>query len=167
MDTFLLVSGILLSIMGIVGSLIPVLPGPPLGWLGLLMLHLTGIVPMNKWLLIATFIIALVISILDYVIPAMGTKKSGGTKYGMWGTTIGLFIGIFTPIPLGFLIGAFVGAFVGELIYDNKDTKRATKAAFGSFLGFITSTFMKLVVSIGFFILFLSIMWEYKDALFG
>lgn len=164
MDTFLLITGFLLMIVGIVGSLIPVLPGPPIGWVGLLLLYLTSIVPMD-WLVLGIALgFAIVISILDYVIPAIGTKKSGGTKYGMWGTTLGLIFGLFfIPIPSGFLIGAFGGAFIGEMLYDSKDTNRATKAAFGSFLGFLTSTFIKLLVSFVFLILFITKFWEYKD----
>jgi uncharacterized protein YqgC (DUF456 family) len=167
MDTFLLITGLLLTIIGIVGSFIPVLPGPPLGWSGLLLLYLTSIVPMDWWILSITLGLAIIISILDYVIPAIGTKKSGGTRYGMWGTTIGLILGLLSPIPFGFLIGAFAGAFVGEMIYDSKDTSRATKAAFGSFLGFLTSTFIKLTVSLIFLILFITKFWEYKDIFFS
>jgi uncharacterized protein YqgC (DUF456 family) len=168
MDIFLLILGFLLVTVGIVGSLIPVLPGPPTSWVGLLLLYLTAVIPMDWWVLGISLVIAIIITVLDYVIPAMGTKKSGGTRYGMWGTTIGLFIGIFfIPIPLGFLIGAFLGAFAGELIYDSKDSKRALKAAFGSFLGFLTSTFIKLVVSISFFVFFIFKFWEYKDVFIG
>lgn len=167
MDTFLLITGFLLMIVGLVGSLLPVLPGPPTGWVGLLLLYMTSIVPMDKTVLGITLVIAILITVLDYVIPAIGTKKSGGTKYGMWGTTIGLLIGLFSPIPLGFLIGAFVGAFVGELLYDSQDTSRATKAAFGSFLGFLTSTFIKLTVSLIFLGLFIAKVWNYKDLFFS
>lgn len=167
MDTFLLITGFLLMIVGIVGSLVPVLPGPPTGWVGLLLLYLTTIIPMDKILLGITLVVALLITVLDYVIPAIGTKKFGGTKYGMWGTTIGLIVGLISPIPFGFLIGAFLGAFIGEMMYDSQDTSRATKAAFGSFLGFITSTFLKLTVSIVFLVLFISKVWEYKEVFFS
>ncbi len=164
MDTFLLITGFLLTLAGIIGSLIPVLPGPPTSWVGLLLLYLTTIVPLDWWVLGISLGIAVIITILDYVIPAMGTKKSGGSRYGMWGTTLGLFIGLFfIPLPLGFLIGAFAGAFVGELLFDSKDSKRALKAAFGSFLGFLTSTFIKLVVSFSFMIFYIFKFWEYKD----
>ncbi len=166
MDTFLLLAGFLLILIGIVGSFIPVLPGPPTGWAGLLLLYLTSVIPMNWWVLGITLGVAIIITILDYIIPAMGTKKSGGTRYGIWGTTIGLIIGLFSPIPLGFLIGAFLGAFIGEMIYDSKDPSRATKAAFGSFLGFLTSTFIKLTVSLIFLGLFISKVWEYKAVFF-
>ena len=167
MDTFLLITGFLLMIAGLVGSLLPVLPGPPTGWIGLLLLYTTSIVPMDKTVLIVTLVIAIVITVLDYLIPAIGTKKSGGTKYGMWGTTIGLIVGLLSPIPLGFLIGAFLGAFIGEMIYDSQDTNRATKAAFGSFLGFLTSTFIKLTVSFIFLGLFIAKVWDYKELFFS
>ena len=68
----------------------------------------------------------------------------GGTSYGIWGTNIGLVVGIFLPIPFAFLIGPFLGAFIGELIYNSQDKKRAFNAAFGSFLGFLAGTFMKV-----------------------
>ncbi|MBD3582017.1 DUF456 domain-containing protein [Flavobacterium selenitireducens] len=145
MDLLLLIIGFLLVIAGIAGSFLPVLPGPPLSWIGLLLLYLTKPVEMNYWILGATLVVTIVISILDYVIPSQGTKRFGGSKYGIWGTNIGLIVGIFAPIPGGFIIGPFVGAFVGELIYNSSDHKRALKAATGSFIGFLASTFMKFV----------------------
>ncbi len=163
MDIFLAISGLLLTFIGIIGAFLPILPGPLTGWFGLLLLHLTDTVPMNWVFLGITLAVSILIWILDYIIPAMGTKKFGGSKYGVIGTTVGLIIGLFTPIPLGFLIGAFVGAFVGELIYDHKDKARATKAAFGSFLGFLTSAFLKFSVAIVFVILYIVKLWEYRE----
>ena len=87
------------------------------------------------------------------IIPGKGTKYFGGSKYGVWGTNIGLVIGLFFP-PLGFVIGPFLGALVGELIYTN-DGNRALKAAFGSFLGLLASTFIKVVVSLVLLFVFL------------
>ncbi len=167
MDTFLLITGFLLTIIGIVGSFIPILPGPPTGWAGLLLLYLTSVIPMDWWVLGITLGIAIIITILDYIIPAIGTKKSGGSRYGMWGTTIGLIVGLLSPVPFGFLIGAFLGAFIGEMVFDGKDTSRAMKAAFGSFLGFLTSTFIKLTVSLIFLGLFIAKTLEYKDVFFS
>ena len=166
MDTFLLISGFLLTIIGLVGSFLPVLPGPPIGWIGLLLLYLTDIVPMDKTVLGITLVIALLVSVLDYVIPVLGTKKYGGTRYGVWGTTIGLIVGLLFP-PFGFLIGAFAGAYFGEMLYDNKDSQRALRAAFGSFIGFLGSTFLKLVVSIGFIWWFIGVVIEYKEVFFS
>ncbi|PCI36187.1 MAG: hypothetical protein COB60_00255 [Flavobacteriaceae bacterium] len=166
MDIFLAVIGLLLAFIGIIGAFLPVLPGPLTGWVGLLVLHLSDTVPMNWVFLGITLAIAILIWVLDYIIPAMGTKKFGGSKYGVIGTTIGLIIGLLSPIPLGFLIGAFVGAFVGEMIYDSKDRKRATKAAFGSFLGFLTSAFLKFIVATVFLGLYVMKLWEYRE-IFG
>ena len=167
MDTFLLISGFLLTIIGLVGAFLPVLPGPPIGWAGLLLLYLTDIVPMDKTTLGVMLAIAIIVTILDYVIPALGTKKYGGTRYGIWGTTIGLIVGLILPIPFGFLIGAFAGAYIGEMLYDNKDKQRALRAAFGSFIGFLGSTFLKFVVGVGFIWWFVGVVIDYKEAFFS
>jgi len=155
MDLILVIGGFLLCLLGIVGSVLPVLPGPPISWLGLLLLHLTNGVPLSYWFLGITLVIALTIFILDYFIPAIGTKRFGGSSAGAIGTIIGLIIGLFSPIPFGILIGAFLGALIGEMVFNKTERKKALKAAFGAFLGFLTSTFMKLVVSFIFLGLFL------------
>ncbi len=165
MDTVLIISGFILVIAGVVGAVLPVLPGPPLSWLGVLLLYLTDDVPMDRWKLGIAFAVALVVTVLDYVIPALGTKKYGGTKYGMWGTVFGLLIGLLLPIPLGFLIGAFAGAYLGEKM-NGQASKNALRAAFGSFVGFLGSTFLKLVTGIAFLVWFISIVWEYSGDLF-
>ncbi|MBT8272142.1 MAG: DUF456 domain-containing protein [Bacteroidia bacterium] len=154
MDIFLFFLGAIFMVLGVIGSFLPVLPGPLTSWIGLLVLHLTDAVPMNWSFLILTLIIALGIWVLDYFIPALGTKKFGGSRAGMIGTTIGLLIGLIFLGPFGIIIGPFAGAFVGELI-NKSDSQRALKAAFGSFLGFLTSAFIKFIVAViylGFFI---------------
>nr|WP_298991890.1 DUF456 domain-containing protein [uncultured Polaribacter sp.] len=166
MDIFLLILGFLLTLVGIIGSFIPILPGPITGWFGLLLLHITNIIPMNYTFLGITLAIAIFIWFLDYIIPALGTKRFGGSKYGMYGTTIGLIIGLLSPIPFGILIGAFFGALLGELIYDSKDTNRATKAAFGAFVGFLASTTIKFSIATVYVVLFIMKFWEYKAEFF-
>jgi uncharacterized protein YqgC (DUF456 family) len=149
LDIALLIFGFILMLVGILGSFLPVLPGPPVSWIGLLLLHLTKAVPENWWFLSVTLIIALVVTIADYIIPAAGTKKFGGTKAGMWGSIIGLLVAIVFPVlgPFGIIIWPFVGALVGELA--NKSEKdKALKAAFGSFIGFLTGTFLKFLIAI-------------------
>jgi len=155
MDSFLLITGFLFTLLGVVGSFLPVLPGPITGWIGLLLLFLTKTVPMSYTFLGITLAVSIIIWILDYTIPAMGTKKFGGSKAGAIGTTIGLIVGLISPIPLGFIIGAFLGAFIGELTH-SIDITRALKAAFGSFLGFLASTTLKFIVSLIFVGLFVS-----------
>ena len=163
MDIVLVIIGLILCIIGIVGSVFPVLPGPPFGWLGLLLLELTEGIPTNYWFLGITFIIAIGIFLLDYMMPAISTKKFGGSKAGAIGAVLGLIIGLLSPIPFGFLIGPFAGAFIGEIVFNKTKEGQALKAAFGSFLGFIASTFMKLLVSfifLGFFIWDLICNWS-------
>jgi len=166
MDIFLLILGFLFALLGIIGSFLPVLPGPLTSWLGLLLLHLTSVVPMNWIFLSVTLGIAVVIWIIDYFIPAMGTKKFGGTRYGVIGTMVGLIIGIIFLGPFGIIIGPFVGAYIGEMIQE-KNSGKALKAAFGSFIGFLTSSFLKFIAALIFTGLFISIFWEYKAAFFS
>ena len=166
MDIFLLLLGFLLVCLGIIGSFLPVLPGPLTGWFGLLLLHTTKIIPMDWTFLGITLALAIIIFILDYFIPAIGTKRFGGTKYGVYGTTIGLIIGLLSPIPFGMLLGAFFGAFIGELMYDGKDTNRALKASFGAFLGFLASATIKFSIATVYFIFFIIQFWEYKSVFF-
>ena len=165
MDIVLIIIALLFMLLGIIGSFLPILPGPITSWLGLLIAHFTNAIPMNKSFLITTLIIALFIWLLDYIIPAMGTKRFGGTRYGMIGTFIGLIIGLIAPIPGGIIIGPFVGALIGELI-NKSDSKTAVKAAFGSFIGFITSTFIKFIVAIIYLGLFVGILWDNRNLIF-
>lgn len=167
MDTFLLILGFLFALLGIIGSFLPVLPGPFTSWVGLLLLHITKIVPLNWTFLGITLGVAILIWIIDYIIPAVGTKKFGGTKFGVYGTMLGLLIGIIFMGPFGIIIGPFMGAFIGELLNDSKDVSKALKAAFGSFIGFLTSTFLKFTAAIIFAAFYISIFWEHKDAFFA
>jgi len=165
MDIFLAIIAASFMILGIVGSFLPVLPGPFTSWVGLLVLYLMPEIEVRTVTLTITLIIAVLIWILDYIIPALGTKKFGGTKAGMIGTSIGLIIGLLAPIPGGIIVGPFVGAFLGELV-NKADSKTALKAAFGSLLGFLTSAFIKFVVAVIYLGLFISIMWDYKSVIF-
>ena len=167
MDIFLLMVGLICMLIGILGSFLPVLPGPPISWLGLLLLYLTKAVPNDWWVLGITAIVAIIIVVLDYVIPAFGTKKFGGTKYGVIGTSLGLLVALFFPVlgPFGIIVWPFVGALAGELL-NKADKKTAAKAAFGSFLGFLTGTFLKFLVAVVYLGIFISKAWEYRRALF-
>ena len=166
MDLLLLILGFICMIVGIFGSFIPVLPGLSSSWVGLLLVYLTKAVANNYWVLGITFVLMVSITILDYVIPAKGTKKFGGSSYGVWGTNIGLIVGIIAPIPFGIIIGPFLGALIGELIYDSKNHKRAIKAATGSLLGFIASSFVNFLFAVVYLGIFLNIVWEDRNILF-
>lgn len=166
MDILLTLAGLIFVCLGIIGSFLPILPGPITSWVGLFLLHLTKAIPQNWTFLGITLFIAILIFVLDYFIPAMGAKRFGGTKYGAYGTTIGLIVGLFSPIPFGILVGAFSGAFVGELLYDSKDTNRALKASIGAFIGFLASTSIKFSIASIYFILFVGKVWEYHAEIF-
>jgi len=144
-DYILLIVGILLMVLGIIGCLVPVLPGPPFSFLGIILLHLTKFGHFSDMALVTMGGIALVVTILDYIVPVWGTKKFGGSKYGIRGATIGLVIGLFLG-PLGLIIGPLLGAFVGELIFKD-NINYALKAGFGSLLGFLTGIGLKLAAS--------------------
>jgi len=167
MDILLLIVGFILMFIGILGSFLPVLPGPPISWVGLLLLYLTKAVPDDWWVLGITAAIALLVFALDYIIPAIGTKKFGGSKTGMAGTVIGLLVAIFFPILgiFGIIIWPFIGALIGELI-NKSDQKTAMKAAFGSFIGFLTGTFLKFVLALSYLVIFVMVVVEHRAALF-
>jgi uncharacterized protein YqgC (DUF456 family) len=144
-DYILLVIAIILMLLGIIGCLVPVLPGPPLSYFGLILLHITRFADFSSTILIVLAAIAVVVTILDYIVPVWGTKKFGGSKYGTRGATVGLIIGLFLG-PVGIIIGPFIGAVVGELIFKD-DMKYALRAGFGSLLGFLTGIGLKLAAS--------------------
>jgi hypothetical protein len=144
-DYLLLTAGIFLMIFGLIGCLVPVLPGPPLSYLGLLLLHFSRFGDFNKITLIILALVTIAVTIADYLVPVWGTRKFGGSKYGMRGATIGLIIGLFLG-PVGIILGPFAGAFVGEMIFKD-DIKYALKAGFGSLLGFLTGIGLKLAAS--------------------
>lgn len=150
MDWLWITIGIILCIIAIAGSILPLLPGPPVAYAGLLIQQLRDPNPFTTQFLLIWLGIVLISLVLDYVIPIWGTKKFGGTKYGVWGCTLG-FLAAFWMGPWGVIIGPFVGAFVGEMIA-GQDSHKSLKAAIGSFVGFLLGSFLKLVVC--FFMLF-------------
>lgn len=146
MDYVLIVLGVLLLISGILGCVLPVLPGPPLSYFGILLLHFTSRYQFSSRFLIIWAIITVVVYALDYIIPVWGTKKFGGSKRGVWGSMIGLLAGLFFFPPFGIIIGPFLGAIIGELS-SGKDSGSALKSGFGSFIGFLAGTLLKLIAS--------------------
>jgi len=146
MDYILISLGIIFIISGILGCVLPVLPGPPLSYDGLLLLHFTSKFQFESRFLIIWAIITALVYALDYVIPAIGTKKFGGSKWGVWGSVIGLVVGIFFFPPFGIIIGPFAGAVIGELS-SGKESGAALKSGFGSFVGFMAGTLIKLIAS--------------------
>ncbi|MDD5891230.1 MAG: DUF456 domain-containing protein [Bacteroidales bacterium] len=152
MDLFISILAVVAGVAGIVGSIMPALPGPPLSWLGLLILFLWGNGtdsagnPLALKGLLIWGAVVVAVTVIDYFVPMYFTKITGGSRFAEKGAMVGLIAGIILT-PVGMILGSFLGAFLFELYYSRKGVEPALKAAFGSFLGFITGTGIKTIVS--------------------
>jgi len=146
MDYFLAAVSIAISIIGLIGCLLPVIPGPPLSYIALLIIQTTAFGTLSTITMVVIGGITVVVTILDYVIPAWTTRKFGGSRRGAIGATLGLFIGMLFFPPIGIIIGPFIGAFFGE-ISGGANNAKATKSAIGSFIGFVFGTGIKIALS--------------------
>ena len=138
-----IVAGLLLLI-GLIGTFVPVLPGAPLAWAGLLAAYFSEYCEISLPVLIIAGVLAVLVSILDNILPVMMTKKFGGSKMATTGATIGLIIGFFIG-PLGMILGPFLGALAGEWINKSGNSDGVFKAAFGAFMGFLTGIGIKMI----------------------
>ncbi len=143
MEIFLLIVGILCLLVGLAGAVLP-LPGPSLSFLGLIALKYSEYGDYSTNVLWTFGLITLAVTVLDYFIPIWGTKKFGGSKWGMIGSGVGLVVGLFFG-PWGMFVGAFLGAFAGEYFY-MKDQNVAFRAAVGSFIGLMVGIVMKVIL---------------------
>tara|TARA_B100001093_G_scaffold242574_1_gene232404 strand:- start:681 stop:1181 length:501 start_codon:yes stop_codon:yes gene_type:complete len=164
-DIILFIIGLLFCITGIIGSFVPIIPGPISSWFGILVLNFSSSVEFNYKFLIITFIIAAFISTLDYIIPIIGVKKLGGSKGGIIGASIGLIIGLIIMGPIGLLFGPFIGAVSGEII-NKKTLRQSIKPAVGSLIGILIGSGIKFCLSIIYLFFFLNIFWTYKNNFF-
>lgn len=146
MDIFLAISGTFCILIGLLGSVLPVLPGPPISYAGILLLHFSSYAQYSTRFLIVFAALTAVVAVLDFMIPVWGTKQFGGSKYGAWGAAIGVMVGLFMG-PAGLVLGPFLGAVIGEII-SGRTSHEALRSGFGSFIGFITGTLMKIVLSL-------------------
>lgn len=135
---------IIAAVVGIVGSIVPGLPGPPISWVGILLLYFAHLANIN--MLIIWGVVMVVVSLVDYFAPMWLTRVTGGHKEASRGALIGLILGIFLT-PIGMISGAFIGAFIGELTVNKDGAGAALKASLGAFLGFILGTGIKLIAS--------------------
>jgi len=147
MDYFLVAIGVVLIVFGLLGCLLPVIPGPPLSFIGVLVLHFTKFAHFSTTFLLVIAFVAILVTVLDYIVPVWGTKKFGGTKAGMWGATIGMIIGMIFLGPLGLILGPLAGAIIGEVI-NGANNKEAFKAGIGAFIGFLLGVGLKLAASV-------------------
>jgi uncharacterized protein len=135
----------LLFITGVVGSVLPVLPGAPLIWAGMMIYGvMTGFEGLAWWFFAVQGLLALLVMGVDYLASALGSRYFGGTKAAFWGAMIGLLVGLFF-FPIGLFVGPFTGAVVAELIF-NRNTDQAINAGLGAFIGFWGGLPVKLVL---------------------
>ena len=149
MTYVLIIVAVLLALVGLIGAVVPGIAGPPFSFLALLALSFVEGVDYSTRFLVIMGVVGAVVFALDYVVPVWGTKKFGGSKAGVRGSTIGLFVGLFITLlfPIGFiatLLGPFIGAYLGEKMAGTDD-HLAWKSAFGSFVGFLFGTGIKII----------------------
>jgi len=145
MEAVLIIIGIILIVVGIIGCVVPGLPGTPIAYVSLILLQFVEQSPFSWIFMLSWLLIVVSVTLLDFYVPIWGTQKFGGSKYGTYGSIVGLVVGLFIP-PWGIIIGPFLGAYSGELI-GGKQHNEALRAGFGAFLGFVAGTIMKLAVT--------------------
>lgn len=143
MDIALLILAFLFMLIGIIGCIVPGLPGTPIAYAGLWIAQASDRIDFSWQFLLVWGIVVVIISVLDYIVPAWGTKQFGGSRWGVWGSTIGVIIGLFFG-AVGVILGPLVGAILGELI-SGKQLNQALKAGWGSFIGILFGTILKLI----------------------
>lgn len=152
METIVAILAVILGVAGIVGSVIPALPGPPLSWIGILMMYFRKGAdgngdPMTSTLMLVLLGVTVLVTVLDYVVPAWFTKFSGGSRHAARGATVGLILGLILPLPFGMIAASLIGAFVAEFFFGGKGVAKSLKASIGAFLGFLFGTGIKLIAS--------------------
>jgi len=156
MDIFLIIAGSICLIVGLAGCVLPMLPGPPVAYAGLLLLHFTDKVQFSTTQLLLWLVVVVIVQILDYFVPMLGSKYSEGSRLGTRGCLIGTIIGLFF-MPWGIIFGPFLGAFFGELL-GGREIGQALKSGLGALLGFLFGIVLKCVVC-GYFV------WKFVEAL--
>jgi uncharacterized protein YqgC (DUF456 family) len=144
MKIFLVFLSFLFILLGFVGTILPLLPGPLFAYIGLVLFHFgCSSASISPFIFLSLGVLVLVMGVLDYLMPMYGSRFFGGSKYGVWGISIGLILGVFTSWlgPWGILFGPFFGAFFGEVFYTH-EVKKSFLAACGAFLGFLGSSFI-------------------------
>ena len=139
-----MVLAIILMVGGIAGCVLPILPGAPLAYAGLLLLHFTGLAHFSTAQLIVWLIVVVVLQVVDYITPLLGSKYSGGTSFGNRGCVAGTLLGLFF-MPWGIILGPFLGAVAGEMM-GGSDFPHAVRAGIGTLIGFLLGTLLKVIV---------------------
>jgi uncharacterized protein YqgC (DUF456 family) len=144
LDVIIIVIGLILALVGMVGCILPIIPGPIISFCALLLLSWT-----KNWqvfspvFLIIMSALGAFLMVFDYIAPALGAKKYGASKSGLWGSAIGMIIGIFLIPPWGMIVGAFIGALIGELA-TGKSGRNSLRAGWGILIGNMFGIGLKL-----------------------
>ena len=147
MDLLLSVVALLLAFVGIIGCIVPLIPGNVLSYLALVCIACCSFSEPGTLYMVILLLLSAAVMAADFFLPALMTRRFGGTRAGAIGATVGVFVG-FLFGPLGIIFGPFFGAILGELTHDKKDSKKAIRSGVGSFLAFIVGTGLKLAVAI-------------------
>ena len=134
-------------LLGLAGSILPVLPGPPLSFIGLFLLALVNrfSTPLTPTFIILMGLLTVAVVTVDYIIPVLGAKRYGSSKWGLWGSVAGMVVGIFFS-PFGMLLGGFIGAVMAEWLV-HRETGKALRAGWGVAMGTLLGTVFKFVIS--------------------
>ena len=147
LTTILIIFGLIVAVAGFVGCILPILPGPPLSFMSLLLLSFAkDWKPFSPAFLMIMGGLTVLVTILDYLVPAAGAKRYGATKFGVWGSILGLLVGFFVFPPFGLFLGGFAGAVAGELLA-GRAGREALRAGWGSFVGYLAGMGLKLALS--------------------
>jgi len=142
-------------VTGLLGVVLPILPGIPLAWLGLFIYAIgTGFERISIATVVIFAILTVFALLLDFLAPMLGAKRYRASKLGVFGAFLGFTVGIFALGFWGIILGPFIGALLGELIAGRRPTQ-ALRSAFGTFLGFVAGTLFKVIIILvmaGFFI---------------
>ena len=143
----LIVLGFLFMVAGFAGCILPLIPGPPLSFFGLIILSFAkNWEPFSSLFLIIMAGLTILVTVLDYIVPAAGAKKYGASKSGVWCSIIGMLTGLFFFPPWGMFLGALAGALAGELLAGRKG-KSVLRAGWGVFVGNMAAVGLKLALS--------------------
>lgn len=153
LEVTVLILGLVINGLGIVGCIVPALPGPFISWLSLFLFFLLPEHEISVTTLLVTGLFMAAVTALDYIVPVLGAKKFGSSKEGVWGGMIGIVVGLFFFPPLGIILGPLVGTVIGDMVAGGTFTK-ALNSGIGSLIGFLVGTSVKLIFSIVVLILF-------------
>ena len=148
MDIVIICVVAFILLLGIIGCFIPIIPGPPISYGGLLVFHFFSSYTIDENSLWFMAFVVIAVTVFDLWVQIYGVKKFGGTKKAVNGSIIGLIIGIFFLPPFGIIIGPFLGAFIGARMEENSDVNKSIKIALGALAGFLVGTMLKLSVSL-------------------